>query len=159
RPLGFFNQMVALWFSFAVRKDNVERSGLPTPAAWTDPANGEVVGTGPFNITKWDHGTDITLTKNANFSGDAAKLDGIDWILQGDPAVMYSAYQAGQADVAGIPLSEVKNIQADSAHSKEFVKYSTFCTWYLTMDNTKAPFTNLKVRQAFAYAIDRDTYI
>jgi oligopeptide transport system substrate-binding protein len=159
KPLGYFNQMAALWFAYPVRKDNVERSGLSTPAAWTDPANGDVVGTGPFTLTKWDHGTSMVFTKNANFSGDAAKLDEMDWTLQDDPAVAYSAYQAGQIDVAAIPLSEVPNIQKDSAHSKEFVKYSTYCTWYLRMDNTKAPFDNLKVRQAFEYAIDRDTYI
>jgi oligopeptide transport system substrate-binding protein len=159
RPLGFFNQMAALWFSFPVRKDNVERSGLSTPAAWTDPANGAVVGTGPFIITKWEHGTSMTFEKNPNYSGDAAKLDKIEITLQDDPAVQYSSYQAGQLDVAGIPLSEVKNAQADAKMSKEFKKYTTYCTWYLRMDNTKPPFDNVKVRQAFEYAIDRDTFI
>jgi oligopeptide transport system substrate-binding protein len=43
--------------------------------------------------------------------------------------------------------------------SKELHVYTTFCTFFLRMNNTTAPFDNVKVRQAFAHAVDRDTYI
>jgi oligopeptide transport system substrate-binding protein len=159
KPLGYFNQIAALWFGYAVRKDNVERPGLASAAAWTDPANGEVVGSGPFKITKWEHNSQLVFEKNPNFSGTPAKVDKIVFTLQDDPAVMYAGYKAGEQDIAGVPLAELDAVRADPKLSKELNVYSTLCTWYFRMDNTKPPFDNVKVRQAFAHAIDRDTYI
>jgi oligopeptide transport system substrate-binding protein len=39
---------------------------------------------------------------------------------------------------------------------KEVNQYKVACTNYLAMDNTKPPFDNKKVREAFTYALNRD---
>jgi oligopeptide transport system substrate-binding protein len=159
KPAAYFTQIAALWATYAVRKDNVERAGLPSAAGWTDPANGDVVGSGPFMIKSWDHGSKIVMVKNPNFSGTPAKLDEIDFVLQDDPAVMYAAYQSGDVDVAGFPTVQLDAIRADPKLKGQEVEYSNLCTFYLIMDTTKAPFNDQKVRTAFTYAIDRDAYV
>lgn len=158
RPMGYLNDIVSLWVTYPVRKDNVERAGDPASGAWVDPANGAVVGTGPFILASWDHQKEIVLTKNPNYSGDAAKLDKLVMSLNDDLAVQYAGYKAGELEVTSFPAAELAAIEADAKLSKELVRYAGSCITYLAMDTTKAPFNNKTVRQAFATAIDRDLY-
>jgi len=157
-PASYWNQIASMWIGAAVRKDNVERSGDPSSGAWLDPANGPVVGSGPFIISKWDHNKTVVFTKNPNFAGSPAKLDEIDMALIQDTAVALAGFKAGQLDVASFPAVELSNIKADATLSKELLTYPNTCTYYLGMDNTKAPFNNIDVRKAFSLAVDRDTY-
>lgn len=159
RQIGYLNEIATLWVTSPVRKDNVERAGDPATGAWSDPANGPVAGTGPFMITKWDHQKEIVLEKNPNFGGSAAKLDKISLPLNDDSAVHYASYRAGELDFSLFPAAELQAIEKDAKLSKELIRYPDSCVIYLNMDNTKAPFDNKKVRQAFALAIDRDNYI
>ena len=49
-------------------------------------------------------------------------------------------------------------MMGDEATAKEvYSGVGDFPTWYIFFDVTKAPFDNLKVRQAWSHAIDRDT--
>ena len=156
---SYWNQIAAMWIGDAVRKDNVERNGLdPSSGAWLDPANGPVVGSGPFTITKWDHNKTIVYSKNPNFAASQAKLDEIDFSLIQDAAVAFAGFKAGQLDVSNIPTVELNNIKQDPTLSKELLLYPNTCTYYLGMDDNVAPFNNIDVRKAFSYAIDRDTY-
>ncbi len=159
RPVGYFNQIASLWFGSPVRKDNVERAGLADPSAWLDPANGPVVSSGPFTISKWDHNKEIVFTKNPNFGGTPAKLDEIDVSLVQDTAISYAGFKAGELDVSSFPTAEYKNIKADSVLGKQLIQYENSCSFYLAFDNTKPPFNDEKVREAFTYALDRDQYV
>ncbi len=159
RPMGYLNEIVSLWVTYPVRKDNVERAGDPASGAWVDPANGAVVGTGPFILSAWDHQKEIVLTKNPNYSGDAAKIDKLVMPLNDDLAVHFASYKAGELEVGAFPAAELAAIEADAKLSKELIRYAGSCNTYLAMDNTKAPFDNKMVRQAFATAIDRSLYV
>jgi len=159
RPIGYLNDIVALWVTYPVRKDNVEHAGDPASGAWTDPANGAVVGTGPFIMTKWDHQTEIVLEKNPNYSVTPAKLDKIEMPLNDDAAVLFASYKAGELDYSPFPAAELAAIRADAKLSKELITYPDSCVIYLGMNTTKPPFDNKTVRQAFATAIDRDLYV
>lgn len=159
KPVSYMNSIIAMWVGGVVRKDNVERAGDPASGAWTDPANGEVVGSGPFILKSWDHQKEIVFAKNPNYSGDAAKLDEIQFVLNDEPNVKYASYKAGELDVTGVPAAEVANARADATLSKQLVEYGDTCVTYLAMDNTKPPFNNKTVRQAVASAINRDLYV
>ena len=52
--------------------------------------------------------------------------------------------------------AELARIKTDPRLSRELHSYTDFATYYLTMDTYNPPFDNLKVRQAFSHAIDRD---
>jgi oligopeptide transport system substrate-binding protein len=159
KPVSYLNAIMSLWATYAVRKDNVERAGDPASGAWTDPANGAVVGNGPFILTKWDHNKEMVFEKNPNFGGTLAKLDRIVMPLNDDGAVHFAGYKAGQLDFAAVPSAEYKGAKADPKLSKEIKEYADTCIIYLAMDNRKPPFDNKKVRQAFATAINRELYV
>jgi len=162
---GYWNDIMCLWLGGAVRKDNVERNGPdgkpldPSSGAWLDPANGPVVGSGPFTLTKWDHNKEWIFTKNPNYAGTAPKLDEIDLEVIQDAAAAFVGFKSGQLDVSAFPTAELNNIKADPVLGKQLLEYSNSCSFYLGMDNTKPPFDNLDVRKAFALAFDRDNYI
>lgn len=156
QPTSYFNAIASMWVGFAVRKDNVERANLPQPTSWTDPANGEVVGSGPFIIKSWDHKKEIVLEKNPNYSGTAPKLDTIKLEIIDDPQLAYASYKNDELEISGAPAAEIVNIKADPTLSKELAEYKVACTNYLAMDNGHPPFDNKKVREAFTYALDRD---
>jgi len=159
KPVSYLNSVMSLWATYAVRKDNVERAGDPSSGAWTDPANGPVVGSGPFILTKWDHQKEIVFDKNPNFGGSLAKIDQVVMPLTDDAAVAYAGYRAGELDVAAFPAAEYPAVLADPVLSKQLISYEDTCVTYLAMNNNKPPFNNVKVRQAFATAIDRDLYV
>src|SRR5260221_6903868 len=89
KPVLYFNAIAAMWIGYVVRKDNVERPGLPKPDSWTDPANGAVVGSGPFRMVSWDHNKKIVFERNPYFSGSMAKLDTIEIYIFSNPALAY----------------------------------------------------------------------
>ena len=159
QPKSFFLALTTLGMTYVVRKDVVEKPGLSTPSAWTDPANGTVVGTGPFIITKWDHQNEIVLEKNPNFSGTAAKLDEVDLDETTDQSVTYAAYKNNELDITTFPAVELHNIEKDPVLSKELHKTAQLCTWALAMDYSDKPFSDKNVRLAFAHALDRDSLI
>ncbi len=156
KPAIYFNAMASMWVTYAVRKDNVERDGLPKPTAWTDPANGAVVGSGPFIITNWDHNNKIVFERSPNFSGTLAKLDEIDLSIITNSEIAYASYKNNELDVAGFPATEFGSIKADPILGNELHQYKVACTNYLAMNNAKPPFDNKLVREAFNYALNRD---
>ncbi|MHB8629798.1 MAG: peptide ABC transporter substrate-binding protein [Aggregatilineales bacterium] len=161
---GYWNDIMCLWLGGAVRKDNVERNGPdgkpldPASGAWLDPANGPIVGSGPFILSKLDHSKEWIFTKNPNYAGTPAKLDEIDLEVIQDAAAAFVGFKSGQLDVSSFPTAELNNIKADPVLGKELLLYPSACSFYLGMDNTKPPFNNIDVRKAFALAFDRDAY-
>jgi oligopeptide transport system substrate-binding protein len=66
-------------------------------------------------------------------------------------------YEKGDLDLAfGIPLGEVSRIKRDPILSRQFGVLPEGRTMTLGFNVTAAPFNNVKVRQAFAAAVDRD---
>jgi ABC-type oligopeptide transport system substrate-binding subunit len=75
------------------------------------------------------------------------------------PAVTLAAYLAGQYYNTGpwsLPnLSDLRRAQTDVPN--ELHSYPHWQTYYVGMNTLKPPFNDLKVRQAFSHAIDRET--
>jgi hypothetical protein len=68
-----------------------------------DPLSKVTNGTGPFVLDHWTPGTEVVLTKNPNFWGDAPKLDRV--VIQNiaEWGTRFSELQAGDADEVTVP--------------------------------------------------------
>ncbi len=62
-------------------------------------------------------------------------------------------------DEVTVPAALVQTVKADPNLSKQVVTIDRLSTSRLSLLNDKAPFDNKKVRQAFAYAIDRKALV
>lgn len=117
------------------------------------------VGTGPFKVERWDKGQAIHLVRNpdhTSWPADAkhrgpAYLDRITWRILKDSSVRWSALQSGEAQVIfNIPPEHQRSAEADqNIELQEFVHSGK--PFSFALNTTRAPFDDLRVRQAFLY--------
>lgn len=117
------------------------------------------VGTGPFKFGNWAKGSSITIEKNPNYWGEPVALDKAEFRIIPDAAAAIPALLSGDVQAfANMPAGDaLAQIQADSRF--EVVIGSTEGETILSTNNKKAPFDNLKVRQAVAHALNREEII
>jgi len=112
------------------------------------------VGTGPFVFKEWKRNDSITLEKNPNYwDKNAPKLDKIIFRVIPDPTARLTALKAGEIDF----IDSITPLEVEGAKQNKNLKVYTrkaFNTAYLAMNNDKAPFNDLRVRQAVSLAIN-----
>jgi peptide/nickel transport system substrate-binding protein len=129
------------------------------------------VGSGPFMLESWQRGTQMVLKRNPYYwqMGEDGKplpyLDEVDFAIIPDDATRILKLQAGEVDGAEfIPYSRVAELKGDPAIDMELFP-STKVT-YLDLnirpklkDGTANPLSDVRVRQALNYAIDKKALI
>lgn len=128
-------------------------------AASADKNKSNPIGTGPFKFKRWVKGDRIELEKNAAYWGKPVALSTAVFKIIPDPAAATAAMMAGDIDAfANFPAPEsLSQFEADPRF--KVVIGSTEGETILAINNAKAPFNELKVRQAVAHAIDRQAII
>ena len=116
------------------------------------------VGTGPFRFESWAKGAAIKLAKAESYWGDAVHLDKVEFRIVPDAAAAVPALLSG--DVQAFPFFQpdgVAQIEGDPRFTVEVG--ATEGETLLSMNNKKAPFDKIQVRQAISYALDRQAII
>lgn len=112
---------------------------------------------GPFQLKSWRLKNELNLVKNErywdrdNVHFDRVHID----IIADDHAPLY-LFERGDLDFVGAPLSPLpfEDLAAYSSKGQLSCVHSSFAYWYM-LNTREKPFTNLKVRRAFAQAINR----
>lgn len=148
QPTAYFLQsLAALPTAYTVNKKVVEKYG----AKWTEHL-GEGGGAGPFKASSYSHNKGLTLIPNTNYYGPKPRLQRVELQQSGSTDTTYKSYQTGQLDYAAIPLAELAN-----ARKRPDYKHTpTLGLNYVLMNYLAKPFNNIKIRQAFALAINKD---
>ncbi|WP_439529670.1 ABC transporter substrate-binding protein [Pannonibacter sp.] len=117
------------------------------------------VGTGPFRFGQWVQGDKVELTRSADYWGTPVKLETATFKIIADNAAAFSSMMAG--DVDGFPIFNAPENLPQFAADPRFsvVVGTTEGETILSTNNAREPFSNLKVRQAIAHAIDRKALI
>jgi peptide/nickel transport system substrate-binding protein len=116
------------------------------------------IGTGPFKFESWAKGSAITLVKADGYWGDPVALDKAEFRIIPDAAAAIPALLSGDVQAfPSTPADAVAQIKDDPRF--KVVIGTTEGETILSTNNKKPPFDNLKVRQAMAYAIDRQAII
>ena len=152
-PAPYFPYIAGLWVTFPAKQELIEAGG---ETWWQDPANH--VGNGPFQITNIEEDLLIEFAVNENYWGGVPQIDGLEYIYQEDSSVALEAYRSGQIDIVAPDSSQLPAIEADPELSEELLVYPGASTFNLSFNLTLEPFTDIKVREAFSHAIDRETY-
>ncbi len=131
-----------------VQRRNVESGQIAT----------HPIGTGPFAFTGQKSGDSITLTANSNYWGGAPAVSGVTFRFISEPSTALSALQAGEIDwTDSIPPQRVAQLRDDD--SLELAVTPSNDYWYLTLNQAREPWNDVRVRQAIAYGIDRDAIV
>ena len=117
------------------------------------------IGTGPFMFSDWVQGDRVELTRYPDYWGEPVALESATFKFISDPTAAFAAVMAEDIDAfPNFPAPEtLAQLEADSRFS--VVVGSTEGETILAMNNGRAPFDDLKVRQAFSHAIDRQAII
>jgi len=126
-----------------------------------NPYNLKPVGTGPFLFKEWKKGSHLTLDRNPSyFKMGKPYLDRIIIKIVPDASSRMIAFEAGEIDYlyyVNLPASEVfrfKNRPGFVVTSKGHEVGPSIML--MAFNLRRAPFNNLKVRQAIAHAIDKE---
>lgn len=116
---------------------------------------------GPWKIEKWEKGVGITLAPNDKYWGDKPKLDKVVFKFVADTAAEFQAYKAGEVSVIypQPQIAVVDAIKAGGLEGNSAYTGNTGNVEALWLNNAKAPFDVLEVRQAIGYSIDRDAVV
>jgi oligopeptide transport system substrate-binding protein len=155
KPTPYFHTLAGIWVMFPAKQSSVDKGG----ENWAQNASLQI-GNGPFQITKIDKANNLIEFKaNQNYWQGRPKLDGVQYRYISDLAVALQAYKRGEIDIAQPDPNDLPTIKGDATLGKQLKDYPGACTETYTFNLTKPPFNNKLVRQAFAYGLDRDTYI
>ena len=122
------------------------------------------VGNGMYKLDKWDHNSQIVLTKNADYKGEEKpKNDGVTFKIYTDVDAAYADVQAGNLDVMDtVPASATKTFEKDSS-IEAYNKAGSVIQTFTIPANMKHWETNTEEgqlrRQALSMAIDREQLV
>lgn len=153
QPAPYFHTVASMMVFYPVKEEIV----VADPDNWWQSAENHI-GNGPFTIASIAQEQEWTFTANDNYWQGRPLLDGIDYVYVEDSAVALEAYRSGELDIVELEPPQIPEVNDDPVLSEELVIYSTANTFGIEMNLNLEPFTDLKVREAFAYAFDRETY-
>ena len=127
----------------------------------TSPLGRSPVGTGPYRFKEWVTGQKIVLVSNPDYFEGRPYIDGYIMRIIPDTATMFLELRANGIDRMGLtPLQYTRQTEND-LFRKNYNKfrYLSFAYTYLGY-NLKSPlFADKRVRQAIAYAVNREEMI
>lgn len=131
---------------------------IVSPDTAADNANNPI-GTGPYKLGEWVKADHITLVRNENYMGTPPALDTVTFRFITDGTAAASALLAGDLDVfSAFPAPELLS-QFQSNPEFAVIVGSTQGETIVGLNNARPPLDNVKVREAIAHAIDRQSII
>ena len=154
KPNGTFDHVLALMFAAPVP---------PTTTLDKDVTNNPPPSSGPFVITKVDAPNTLTLERNPQFhtvkdAGAAevadAQVDKITVTQNKNNSSQVTGVEQNQIDFMTDPPDADRLPEVKAKYGNRFRLEESINTYYFWMNNQKAPFNDIRVRQAINYAID-----
>lgn len=154
-PAPYFTSLIAHYTYLPVHQATVEAA-----PDWASEAK-SIVSNGPFILTSWAHGDKLVLEKNPNyFNKDAISFDKVTISIVVDNNTVYQMFETDKIDWIGaqagsLPADLTQQLIKDG--KAEVTPVASL--YYYLFNNEKPPFNNVKVRKAFAMAIDRQSLV
>ncbi len=116
------------------------------------------IGTGPYKLETWDLGNELIFTRFDEYWGEPANEATLIFRWNSEAAARLVELQAGTADaIDNVGAGDFEVITGDS--NLQLLEREGLNVFYLGFNNTIAPFDNVAVRQAIAYAIDKERIV
>ena len=121
------------------------------------------IGTGPFMLDEYQQNEFLRVVKFDDYWGETAKLDAITLRFIPDNGARVLALQSGDVDmILPVPRDNVPQVEALSDVNLYVSKPIGYWAIYFATKNQVSPFDTLsdvRLRQAINYAIDRETIV
>ena len=144
-PKPYFLAKLTYPVSYIVDQKNVESGD-----EWMFSPN----ASGPYNIKEYVEEDVIIFERNENYYAPAKTKNIVYLLYRGGTPLSY--YKAGEIDVTYLGSADALELtnNADNPLNTEMLSTPSMCTSYIALNNTRPPFDDPKVREAFALSIN-----
>ena len=158
-PRAYFLGKLTYPTAFVVAKEVVEK-GEKTEGGAFAVTDANTVGTGPFMLDSYTPQSMVALKANPDYFGGAPKLKGIERKIVLDAKTVRNLYDSGELDVVTLEKGDYAQDKDNPDLKAQIQQFDRSATFYLGLNQTKyAPFKDKRVRQAVAYAVDKDAIV
>ena len=122
------------------------------------------VSSGPYKLVEWTRDQRLVYEINPDYKGTNVPYIQKLIVVGMGQGTQLAAYEANELDFVWgsgtLSPADLQIIQADPELAAQYhPHYGDFRTYYFFFDDSQPPFDDLRVRQAFAHALDRDSLI
>ncbi|PIE33525.1 ABC transporter substrate-binding protein [candidate division KSB3 bacterium] len=118
-----------------------------------------LVGTGPFKFVEWTHDEQVVFEANPDYFDGAPKIDKIVLKIIPDDTVRFLELKQGNVDLVQNAIPPDMVPIAKETKGLKVLEKESVVIYYLGFNLEDSILSNVKVRQAMAYAIDRQTIV
>ncbi|GAC1465027.1 MAG: ABC transporter substrate-binding protein [Ktedonobacteraceae bacterium] len=152
KKAAYFLDAMTSEAAFVVEKKIVDQYG----SRFTDHLSEGLGGSGPWMVKKYVRGQEIDFVPNTHYYGNKPQLKEVIFPFYKSSDTLYKAYQTGAVDNTGVPSAQLASAKQ---LTNEFRNVPQLAISYYTMNYLVKPFDNIKVRQAFALALNKDQIV
>lgn len=134
-----------------VHKATVEKFG----DKWTLPENW--VGNGAYTLKNWVVNERLVLTRNTHYWNNAnTTINQVTYLPISSEVTDVNRYRSGEIDMTYnyLPIELFQKLKKEVPDEVKVNPY--LCTYYYEINNQKAPFTDVRVRQALRLGLDQN---
>ncbi|WP_188964986.1 ABC transporter substrate-binding protein [Neoroseomonas lacus] len=146
-------------FQEVVNRRQVERVGQEGMQTRPD-------GCGPFKLAEWRRGEAVIMERFAEYYGGSteipvagpAQIDRAIFRVMPENSARIAALLAGEVDIISeLPASAMRQVEA--SRNAQVMKVNGTRTFFVSLNNAKAPFNDVRVRRALNHALDKAAII
>jgi len=117
------------------------------------------VGSGPWKFVEWRHDDYMRFAKNPDYFDGPPKTDSLMARIIPEMSTATAEFEAGNVDVLNVPDQTSKSWEADPEKKKLLTSTPALRFWYVSINTTRGPLKDVRVRQALNYAVDVNTML
>jgi ABC-type transport system substrate-binding protein len=141
-------QKLAYPVAYVVDEQNVSQTN------WEHQPN----GTGPFRLETWRDDDVMILLRNDNYYLEPAYIERL--VYQLGPGLPLAMYETDEIDLVGIGGATLARVlDPNDPLAADLRTGVSLCTSVIGLNNQLPPFDDVRVRQAFNYALDKELLI
>jgi ABC-type transport system substrate-binding protein len=148
-------------FAFFLNNVAHSASGIISPTALKTYGNDiarRTCGTGPFKFVEWVHGDHLTMVRNDDYWGGKPYLDQITVKTVKEDSARVMMLQSGDAQlIVRIPSEDIPRLERDANIKLDSTE--TLRVLFLGINCAKKPYSDVRVREALSYAIDKESIV
>jgi peptide/nickel transport system substrate-binding protein/oligopeptide transport system substrate-binding protein len=112
------------------------------------------VGTGPWKFVEWKHDDYLLFARNEKYWGGAPKAESLLARIIPEPSTAGAEFESGLVDVHVIPEAETTQWEQSDEKKSRLQSAPALRLWYVSMNTTRGPLKDVRVRQAINHAVD-----
>src|SRR5687768_17881313 len=117
------------------------------------------VGTGPWKFVEWRHDDYLKFAKNTSYWGVAPSADTLVARIIPEPSTAVAEFESGNVDLLLIPQGETASWEQTDEKKALLQSAPALILYYLAINTTRGPLTDVRVRQAINHAVDTKTIL